>query len=326
MALGEFEIIQDIFSAGVRSISPHVECGIGDDAAVLTIPPGMQQVVSIDTLSPGVHFPKETCPFNIGYKSLAVSLSDIASMGASPFAVLLSVTLPESDGAWVQEFARGFFSLADQHGVMLVGGDTVRGSLGVSTVVHGLVESGKSLYRHGAQVGDLIYVTGTFGDAGYALRQYLGQGKVGQDFFWQRLNRPSPRVVVGLSINKLAHAAIDISDGLLADLERMLTLSGVGADVFLETVPLSTQLAAQCDQRDSWELALTSGDDYELCFTIPVDNQVELEKTAQAWDCPIHCIGKIVDTKELVLYDAEGCKTTFAKKGYEHFNEKDNSK
>jgi thiamine-monophosphate kinase len=251
----------------------EVTLGIGDDAALCTVPVGMQLVTAIDTLVSGVHFPTSTSAFDIGYKALAVNLSDLAAMGATPVWMTLALTCPAPQSSWLHEFTQGLLTLATQHQVSLIGGDTTAGPLTVTIQVCGLVPVGQALLRSGAQVDDIIYVTGTLGDAGLGLfagvQHKLSLPTDAQHFVINRLNRPTPRVQEGIRLRQIAHSAIDISDGLAADLGHILAASGVGARIEVETLPLSSALRAHLSPQHAATLALTAGDDYELCFTVP---------------------------------------------------------
>ncbi len=322
MSLSEFDLIARFFTR--ESERQDISLGIGDDAALLDVPTGMQLVTATDVLVEGVHFPTDTSAYDIAYKALAVNLSDMAAMGAEPAWMTLVLTLPAADEHWLTGFSSGLFDIAQQHNVALVGGDTSRGPLAVTIQVHGLVPSGKALMRSGARSGDLVYVTGTLGDAGLALRLLQGGLQSGQDlpevdesFLSQRLNRPTPRVREGIVLREIATSAIDISDGLTADLGHVLDSSGIGATIHLEKVPLSHSVRAFMDTADGWSLPLSSGDDYELCFTIPANRKNDLETLAAGFDCDCTCIGEIDQQSGLrMLYHGEEVSVG---DGYEHF-------
>lgn len=276
--MAEFDLIARIRQrAAARG---DVVLGIGDDCALLAPPPGMQLAVTMDALNVGVHFPPDTAPADIGWKALAVNLSDLAAMGAQPAWGTLSLSLPQGDAAFVDGFFDGFFALAAQHGFALVGGDTTRGPLSIAITAHGLVEPGRALRRDGARVGDGIWVSGTLGDAAGALRQWQ-EGKGGQSglplakghsdplFLRARLDRPTPRVALGRALRGIASSCIDVSDGLLADLAHICRASGVGAEVDVDALPASAVLRAAFDPDTRRVLQAAGGDDYELCFTVP---------------------------------------------------------
>ncbi len=322
MALSEFELIREYFSQGLAQ-RDDVELGIGDDAALVNLPPGHSLAMSLDTLVAGVHFPLQTSAEDIGYKALAVNLSDMAAMGAEPNWLLLGLTLPEVDEAWLQGFCHGLATLASQHQVSLIGGDTTHGPLTISVQVNGVVPQGQALKRSGAQPGDLVFVTGSLGDAGLGLSLVLDEKSLGlsqtqQDYFIARLNRPSPRIEAGLALRSLATAAIDISDGLLADLGHLLTASGVGADIYIEKLPVKAALKTLSEQW--WQLPLTAGDDYELCFTAPASLHDKIISRLTTLDCPCACIGQINSKKSLHIFNQNQPIDCSELKGYLHFD------
>jgi thiamine-monophosphate kinase len=262
----EFDLIARIRQrAAARG---DVVLGIGDDCALLLPPPGMQLAVTMDALNVGVHFPPETSPADIGWKALAVNLSDLAAMGAQPAWGTLSLSLPQGDPGFVDAFFDGFFALAAQHGFALVGGDTTRGPLSIAITAHGLVEPGRALRRDGAREGDDIWVSGTLGDAAGALRQWQAGAAI-SPVLQARLDRPTPRVALGLALRGIASSCIDVSDGLLADLAHICRASGVGAEVDVDALPASDALRAAFDPDTRRVLQAAGGDDYELCFTVP---------------------------------------------------------
>ena len=319
MTLREFDII-DRFSRKSTCLPSDVVLGIGDDAAITRVPEGNALVSCIDTLVCGVHFPVNTTARDLGYKSLAVNLSDMAAMGADPKTALLSLTLPKADEQWIDDFSSGFFSLADEYRVSLIGGDVSCGPLNVSVVVDGFVPKGQAMRRSAAKVGDLIYVTGNLGDAGLALHCLQQSPDEVDAALLCALNRPVPRVNEGRVLRDTVHAAIDVSDGLVADLERILSASGVGARIAVEALPLSQAMRQYCSLEAAWQYALTAGDDYELCFTVPRKKRDLLEGKMAQFSCGFHCIGDIVTGNELTINDPEGQPITVVKKGYEHFS------
>lgn len=315
-ALSESEIVAKYFVRQAQ-FAPNVERGIGDDAALLSVPVGSQLVTSVDTLLQGRHFFENVAPFDLGYKSLAVSVSDMAAMAAEPFAALLSLSLPVADPVWLQDFCNGFFALADAFSITLAGGDLTRGTLSVTTVVNGLVAKGAALYRCGASVGDLIYVSGTLGDAGLALA-LMNQGAAVDDFLASRLLRPIPRVVVARALRGLASSAMDISDGLWIDLTKLCRASGVAARLMADWLPLSGTLRQHCDLARCQQLALTAGDDYELLFTVPPALQQRVEELAL--DVPLTPIGTIVAGEGVKVLDNKGEPLVFEEIGHDHFS------
>lgn len=323
MQLSEFDIIQQFFQkAPLRS---DVVLGIGDDCAILSPPPNENLLVSTDTLTQNIHFFSNANPFDLGYKAAAISLSDIAAMGGKPAWALLSLTLPTVEEKWLASFSEGLFSLLDLFEVTLVGGNTSKGPLSITTQILGFTQNSVALRRSGAKVGDAIYVTGTLGDSGLALQ--IQQNKIQKDFFANsdltfintRLNRPTPRITQGLALAGIATAAIDISDGLAADLQHLLSASGVGATVYTDQLPLSEVLAQHTQPPNSYQIALTAGEDYELCFTLPPSNMPLLERVSASFQCPITCIGKIEEEEGLRITLPDGQLFPLRKKGYQHF-------
>ncbi len=315
MALAEFSLIEKYFSAlgGPRD---DVLLGVGDDGAQLAVPADMSLVVAIDTLVEGIHFPINTSAEDIGYKLLAVNLSDMAAMGAEPAWFTLALTLPESDEVWLAGFATGIAKLANQHGVQLIGGDTTQGPRVLSLQAHGLVPAQHILKRSGAQVGDRIYVTGTLGDAALGLQIALkGAQHPNADYLLQRLNRPTPRVSLGVALRTLAHSAIDLSDGLLADLAHICQQSHVAAVLELNQLPLSPAYRATPATIDT---ALNGGDDYELCFTASAAADEKIKALVQQHGCAISCIGEVVKGEGIRCY-LDGTLYPTKKSGYQHF-------
>lgn len=316
--MNEFEIIQRYFAQPTLQRS-DVILGCGDDGAIVQIPSGHQLVVSIDTLIESVHFPINTAAYDIGYKSLAVNLSDLAAMGAEPTWATMALTLPDNNESWLQEFSRGFFDLANFFNVQLIGGDLTCGPVLTITVqAHGIVPSGAALRRDGATVGDSVYITGTVGDAGLALQLQKLQQTVPTDLL-ARLNRPLPRIAAGIALRKIAHSAIDISDGLVADLNHILENSHVGATINLDRIPVSKTFNQNSTATQLLPVALTSGDDYELCFTVPAQHEAALKIALNKLDCGYQKIGVIEKTPGLRLLNADGSLLHLNNDGYMHF-------
>ena len=313
MPISEFDIIARYFTPASVG-RDDVLVGVGDDGAVLQVPAGSALVVSTDTLVRDVHFSDDYSPEDIGYKALAVNLSDLAAMAARPAWATLALTFPRADEAWIADFARGFFDLAEAHGVALVGGDLTRGPLTITVGVYGFVPTGLSLRRSGARPGDEIFVTGTLGDAALAL---AGLPSPHRAYLETRLRRPTPRVAEGLSLRALASSGIDISDGLAADLAHLLTQSGCGATVYLERLPLSPALRALDDPDRRRALALAGGDDYELCFTVPPQQRPMLESRWRG--APMTSIGRIEASPGLRWICADGSTYHPPREGYRHF-------
>ncbi|MEZ5566239.1 MAG: thiamine-phosphate kinase [Gammaproteobacteria bacterium] len=281
--------------AGERSA---IIVGIGDDGAVLRPEPGYDLVVAIDTLVEGTHFLRDMPSAAVGHRCLAVNLSDVAAMAAEPRWAVLALAIPEVDEAWLSGFADGLFALADRYNVALVGGDTVRGPLAATVTIHGQARPGQVVQRRGAQPGDGVWVTGSPGDA-VAGRLLLmdPDKKTGHDELRQELIRrflfPEPRVLEGQQLSGLATAMLDVSDGLHDDLGKLLAASNVGAEMDIGCLPLSTALQTLCP-RDAIEHALTGGDDYELCFTVPAAAESSLLKAAESWPVSVTRIGTII--------------------------------
>jgi thiamine-monophosphate kinase len=317
MPTGEFPLIERIRARARKR--EDVLLGIGDDAALLRVPDGHDLALSTDTLVAGVHFPPETAPADIGWKALAANLSDLAAMGATPAWCTLALTLPHADADWLDAFLDGFCELADAHEVALVGGDTTRGPLAMTLAVHGFVPAGQALRRDRAQAGEDVWVTGTLGDAAGALRQWRGGGLQSAKLRF-RLDRPTPRIAAGISLRGLASAAIDLSDGLAADLGHVLAASGVGAELELGRLPTSRTLAEHfADEAARWRLQLSGGDDYELCFTAPSAHALEIERVLAECELPATVIGRTTREPGLRLLTPDGEAFVHAGTGFEHF-------
>ncbi len=318
MSLNEFEIIKEFFTREIKNTA-RFPLGIGDDAALISIPAGYELATSIDTLVEGSHFFPQTEPNDLGHKSLAISLSDLAAMGAEPGAVLLALTLPVADSHWLKSFAHDFFKLAEQYSVELIGGNITRGPLSISTVTYGWVPAGKALRRSGAKSGDNIYVTGTLGDSGLAL-QLLQQKSAPTAELLRRLFRPDARVQAGIALRDLASAAIDISDGLAADLSKLLEASQLGGRIHANQLPLSPALLRHCAHDQAIQLALTAGEDYELCFTAPPTAKDAIDKVFLNLDCPVHRLGTVTTTPGLIILNDQDQPMPLPNPGYQHFS------
>jgi len=316
----EFDLIARYFSRP-RVRRSDVVLGVGDDCALLEVPPGRQLAVSIDTLVEGTHFACGAEPRALGHKALAVNLSDLAAMGAEPAWATLALTLPTADEDWVEAFAAGFLALAEVHGVQLVGGDTTRGPRSVTVQVHGFVEPGRALRRDGARPGDLVYVTGSLGDAGLALLAqqglFVGLGSVAG--LRERLDRPTPRLAEGRALVGIASAAIDVSDGLAADLGHICAASGVGATLYLDRLPCSTAVRTYVAETGDWSVPVAAGDDYELCVTVPAARQGEIEALAAELPAGLHWVGMIERPPGVRLVLPDGSMLDRAPAGYDHF-------
>ncbi|WP_454262256.1 thiamine-phosphate kinase [Pseudoxanthomonas mexicana] len=316
MGAGEFDLIARI-RARVATRA-DVVLGIGDDAALLAPPPGRQLVVTADTLNDGVHFPRGTSPADVGWKALAVNLSDLASMGAEPAWCTLSLSLPQSDPAWIEGFLDGFLDLAGQHGIALVGGDTTRGPLSIAVTAMGLVEPGRALRRDGARVGDEVWVTGTLGDAAGGLA-LLDREAV--PALRARLDRPTPRVAAGRALAGIATACVDVSDGLLADLGHVCARSHVATRIDVDALPASAALREAFGEADRIALQASGGDDYELCFTAPADASADIDAVSARLGLQITRIGRIVAGEGVHPVDAKSQPWSSPRRGYDHFAE-----
>ena len=304
--MAEFSIIDTYFN---RQINSSVDLGVGDDSALLTPPPNQQLVICADTLVAGRHFPLDTNPHAIGWKSVAVNLSDIAAMGAKPHSILLALSLPQIDHDWLKGFSQGLYDCCDQFGVSLIGGDTTQSPhLTISVTALGWIETGQAVTRSGAQVGDYVCVSGQVGDAAYAL-QHLGHP------LQKRLDYPTPRCQLGQKLKGLASSMIDISDGLAQDLGHILKASHVGATLDLDQLPIDAALK-KLQQEKQWQYALAGGDDYELCFTISSQNYEKLLQ--QQLDVDITKIGQIIQQQDLTFMQ-NGVDHSLQFHGYQHF-------
>lgn len=314
MGAGEFDLIARIRArAGTRD---DIVLGIGDDAALLALPPGRHLVVTADTLNDGVHFPHGTLPADLGWKALAVNLSDLASMGAEPAWCTLSLSLPQSDAVWIDGFLDGFLALAREHGIVLVGGDTTRGPLSVSVTAMGFVDAGRALRRDGARIGDDVWVTGALGDAAGALA-LLERDPV--HALRSRLDRPTPRVESGRALVGIATACVDVSDGLLADLGHIVSRSGVAAQVDVGALPVSEALRASFDEVTRLAMQAGGGDDYELCFTAPPEARAGIDAVSLQFGLRITRIGRIMAGEGVHPLDADGRTWSPPRCGYDHF-------
>jgi thiamine-monophosphate kinase len=326
--MAEFALI-DLIHARCAIAREDVRLGIGDDAALLAVPAGQLLAVSTDTLVAGVHFPVHTKAYDIGWKALAVNLSDLAAMGATPAWATLALTLPAADAGWVAEFADGFAALAREYKLALVGGDTTQGPLSVTVTIHGFVPEGAALLRSGARVGDAVFVTGTLGDAAAGLRcldpndaeahRLVAAAAGTREALIERLNRPLPRVAQGLALRGRATACIDVSDGLLADLVHICQASRVGVELEIDTLPASPQLLALFEADARYTFQLAGGDDYELCFTAADDTASTLLQDLARSGCGATRIGRVVAEPGVRVRDRGGALVSPSRPGWEHF-------
>lgn len=312
---GEFDLISRI--AARVSPRPDVVLGIGDDGAILRPPAGHELVIVTDALNSGVHFPQDTAAFDIGWKALAVNLSDLAAMGATPAWCTLALSLPNADERWLDACIDGFLALAMQHGIALVGGDTTRGPLSLAVTACGTVTAGSALRRDAAKVGDDIWVSGTLGDAALALREVL-QGKSCADELRSRLDRPTPRCELGRALVGVAHACIDVSDGVLQDLGHVCAASGVAAEVWMDGLPASVVLAQQVSGIERWRLQ-SAGDDYELCFSADPAQRLRIEALSRELDARLTRIGRVTEGRGVRALDADGREVPLQSSGFDHF-------
>jgi thiamine-monophosphate kinase len=321
MALTEFALIERFFShCGAER--RDVELGVGDDGALLRSPLGEDLVAAIDTVVAGVHFLPQAEPASIGHRALAVNLSDLAAMGATPAWALLALTLPESDELWLEEFAHGLGALAREHHVALVGGNTTHGPLSVTVQVLGHVPRGCALRRSGGSPGDAVFLSGTAGDAaaGLLLEQgglALEDAPAGQELR-ARFAFPTPRVALGEQLRGYANACIDISDGLLGDAAKLAAASGCGVEIALEELPLSQALLRAVGTERARHLALTGGEDYELCFTVPPTRIAELKRVLPEERWKYRRIGSLREAAGAVVTRG-GSVIQFSHSGFDHF-------
>jgi len=315
----EFDIIRKYFTRA----APSAVLGVGDDCALLRPDPGMLLAVSTDMLLAGRHFFPDAEPGKLGHKALAVNLSDLAAMGADPRWATLAIALPDADEKWIAAFAEGFFRLAGRWGMELVGGDTTRGPLTISVTVMGEVPAELALRRAAARAGDDIWLSGVTGEAALALAHLEGRVKLEgavRDACLARLHTPEPRVDLGGRLRGLARSAIDVSDGLLADLGHILEASGVGAELVWDKLPRAKAIAGCPDKALADDCLLAGGDDYELLFTAPTSKRTEIEAVGMSLEIPLALIGAAVPGDPVArLRDARGTLVSSPHKGFDHF-------
>ncbi|MDP3419880.1 MAG: thiamine-phosphate kinase [Thiobacillus sp.] len=314
----EFDLIARHFTRA----TPGAVLGVGDDCALLAPSPGMQLAVSTDMLLEGRHFSPHDSPAGLGHKSLAVNLSDLAAMGATPRWATLAIALPEANDAWLTAFARGFFRMADQHGIELVGGDTTRGALTISITVIGEVPPGQALRRDGARPGDDVWVSGTLGAAAMALAYRQGRlfmEQIDAAKVLPALYLPTPRIELGIALRGIASSAIDISDGLLGDLGHILERSQVGAVVEFAALPTLPVAQTYLHEKVARDCVLAGGDDYELCFTAPAERRDAVQAAAESAGVAVARIGRITAESGLAVIDADGQPIPIDHTGYDHF-------
>ena len=308
--MDEHLLIQKYFSdiGSAYLAERNVELSVGDDAAVLNLNPDTQYINSIDTSIEDIHFLNSISPRDIAYRSCAIALSDLAACGANPSWYSIALTFPKADHLWLEDFSSGLNDFSDEYKIPLVGGDTTKGKLSVTVQVMGEVEKGKALLRSGAKENDLIYVSGVIGDAFLQLKEL--QKSQNKDAGFDAYLHPKAQIKLGLELVDIASSAIDISDGLIQDLNLVCKSSDVGADVHLSMIPTSVE-------NKTLEL-INSGDDYQICFTASEDKSAKVNNISERLGVPITEIGKITNTKELTLFDHEGNKMDL-ESGYSHF-------
>lgn len=325
--LAEFALITRYFRQKQLAFARNeVVLGIGDDCALLDLPPQHQLAVSMDMLQVGIHFPENADPHLLGQRALLVNLSDLAAMGAEPLGFTLGLSLPTINEDWIERFADGLALVAAANECPLIGGDTTRGALSLCIQVHGKVPDGKALRRDGARPGDRVCVTGTLGDAAAALAMMQQRLETGVRLSEQESNallrafyQPESRLKAGLSLRGIATAAIDLSDGLASDLAHILAASHCGASVNVEQLPCSAAFAAAIPPARRISLQLAGGDDYELCFTVPADQLETCRQLLLETGTACTCIGEIQDSPGLRWVDGEGRLLDAEYKGYQHF-------
>jgi thiamine-monophosphate kinase len=311
VSLTEFSLIQRFFTQP-QTRNASTRLGVGDDCALMSIPAGHELAVTTDTMVENVHFFADTDPEQLGHKLLAVNLSDLASMGAKPVAVLLALTLPKVDEQWLTSFAKGFLALAEQYNVDLIGGDTTSGPLTLTVQALGVVPQGQALRRSGAKTGDYICLTGAIGDAGLGLKINQGYACPNPESALKQFKQPEPQIAAGLELLGSANACIDISDGLSSDLGHILEQSQVGACIYWQALPLSDAVKAYIEETGDWQMPLVSGDDYQLCFTISPDHVDQLT---------IDCIKiGVIEAEPGLRLNKSGIITSLQAKGFEHFS------
>ena len=318
MALKEFDLIERFFHRPNGGNS-SVRLGIGDDCALLGFDDSLELAVTTDTMVEGVHFFADVDPESLGYKALAVNLSDLAAMGAEPVCATLALTMPGSDASWLSRFARGFFDLAQAWSVELIGGDTAQGPLTITIQAMGTVPKGEALLRSTARPTDRIYLTGRLGDAALGLKMERNEVDGSDAAVLNRLHRPQPRVEAGLKLRGVATACIDLSDGLAGDLGHILQASRVGAVIDWNKLPLSAAVRQYIGESGDWELPLRGGDDYELCFTVPASEAAAMEGRLADLGYPCTCVG-VIDRSDGLRVLKDSNRIQFALQGYEHFS------
>jgi thiamine-monophosphate kinase len=313
----EFDIIRRYFTRPNSAV-----LGVGDDAALIEVTPGHQLAISTDMLVSGQHFFADADPLKLGHKSLAVNLSDMAAMGASPRWATLSLALVDANENWLKNFSDGFFALADKYHVALIGGDTTKGPLNICVTIMGEIKPGQALRRDGAKAGDEIWVSGTLGDAALALAALQNRLSLTSSELVQcesALYTPQPQVALGVALRGIANSAIDISDGLLADLGHILERSNVGAEIRSDKLPTSPILQSKLSDPIAQQCLLAGGDDYQLCFTAPLSAHEQVIAVGKGVNVALTCIGRITSATDLKLLDVDNRPMKIHAKGFDHF-------
>lgn len=323
--MGEFDLISRYFSRHKRSESAEILQSVGDDCAVLAVPDGHTLAVTTDTLVVGTHFLPTISPRDLAYKSVAVNLSDLAAMGAKPAWVSLALTLPNVDHRWLAEFSESLFEILDAHQVALIGGDTTKGNLSITLTAHGFLPKGQGLFRHNAAEGDAVFVSGTLGDSAAGLELLLSEtvetDNPAHAFLLERHLRPTAQVELGQALISFSRCAIDISDGLLADLGHILNRSRCGADIWVEALPISSFLQRSFSLEAVEHFALTGGENYELCFTVPPQHISAINALFKTLRVPCTQIGVITpNTGQLRLFQYGKAYPLPKQIGFDHFS------
>lgn len=318
--MSEFDLIQQHFTKTTN----HTNLGVGDDAALISVSAGMELAISVDMLVAGTHFFADADAYKLGWKALAVNVSDMAAMGANPKWATLAIALPNNDSTWLGQFSNGFFACAKAFNIDLIGGDTTRGPLTISVQIMGEVPRGLAIKRSSAKVGDDIWVSGTLGDAALALAHMQDNVTLPEDEFIscaKSLHTPQPRVALGLALRDIANSAIDISDGLLADLGHILDASKVGAVLQLQALPKSQAMKNNFPNKLTQQMILAGGDDYELCFTAPVEMQTKIVRLSESLGLQLSHIGHITQSSGLIVIGLDNEVLNIKETGFDHFNQ-----
>ncbi|MBK4765111.1 MAG: thiamine-phosphate kinase [Pantoea sp. Brub] len=324
MIIDEFEIINNFFNFKIKKYQKNLKLGIGDDCALIDIPKGHLLATSTDTLISNIHFFNDINPIDLAYKAVAVNLSDLAAMGAEPYWITLSITLPKIEKLWLKKFTSSFFEILNIYNMQLIGGDTNRGPLSLTLNIFGTIPKGLQITRSGAKVGDLIYVTGNLGNSAAGFNLLKNKLNINNSMLYKFLInshlRPIPRILEGKALRSIASASIDISDGLISDLHHILSHSNCGANIDLNNIPLSTYLTDNFEENQILDWALNGGEDYELCFTIPKNNKSKLDAKFNKYNFNYTCIGTILPKSYGLNFFKNGKLVQLHNRGFNHFN------